>query len=478
MSGQRQKVTDHAIALTIGVASLAVTVPRAFAYPFWQDEVGAARVIVSPGLVDALRKVVSSENHPPGFYAFGWALHGIGIPVVWDRAISVLATAVLAGCTVLYARRVLPITSAALAGLVVVLGWQLGRHGWELRPYALFALLAFGVIYALERAAFEPTLRNRALLAGVVAIGGLVHYFTLFTIAAGLLWLSLTTSARGRKGAVVAIGLGLLPFAAWIPAFVRQYQHGRFSTLPGFNIRGVVDLNAELLERSVPRSTTGLLFALAVLAVTLFGAVRLWRDPGRGRLCALAAVVPVGLAAGIWLIGPHIFAPRALIGIAPFAAIAIGAAVTVSSKPLALVMTAGVAGLLLFGFVTTYGRITPPYDRVATALVDEGWQPRDPIVLFGPLYQYLHPLDWYLPGPDPLQVATTTGQPCKRLFIVAVGGQARALTAPLGAEARHVGSIVIGSLPWRAVRWSDVRQRHGNIIGTSRSGCIRAVKPI
>jgi mannosyltransferase len=459
-------------AAAAAAVSLAVTVPRAFAYPFWQDEVGAARVIVRSSLFGALRGVVVGENHPPAFYVLGWAVHRLGAPVVWERALSVAAAALLAALVVLYAARILPLACAALAGLAVALGWQFERHGWELRPYALFALAAFAVVVAVERAAEEPTTRRRALLTGVVLAGSLVHYFFLFTLAACVLWLFLSPAGRARRELLVAIAIGLVPLAVWSPAFVRQLQYEHFATLPGFSLRGVVDLYAELLERSVPAGAGGLLLALAVLGVVLVGAARLWRDPGRGRLCALAAVVPVLVAATVWLLGQNVFAPRALIGVAPFAAIAIGAAASIPSRRAVLAVTAVAAALLVLGFARASGRITPDYDRVADALVADGWQPQHPILLFGPLYEYLHPLDWYLPGGDELDVASPAGRPCARLFVVAVGGRARALTRRLEGPESRVGSVVIGSIPWRPSIWTELRRRHGSVLGTRRSSCL------
>ena len=465
--------TTAVVAGAVGAASLAVTVPRALTYPFWQDEVGAARIIEAPGLLDAVRAVVSSENHPPAYYAVGWGLHAAGAPIEAVRAVSVLATASLAIGVVLYARRILPVAAAGVAGLIIAIGWQFERHGWELRPYALFALAALVGVYALERATECPTLERCALLSSVVAVGSLVHYFFVFTLAAGVVWMFASPVPGGRRRTLVAIAVGLVPLAIWIPAFVRQFGKERFGTLPGFSVRGVVNVYAELLERSLPRGVVGLVLALAILALVLVGVARLWRDPGRGRLCALATVVPVGLAAVVWLAGPHVFAARALIGVAPFTAIAIGAAVALAPGRAALATAAVAALLLVVGFARADARITPDYDHVANALVAEGWEPKDPIVLFGALYEYLHPLDWYLPGSEPLRVVELTSTRCDRLFIVAVGGQARALTAPLGERARRVDAVVIGSLPWRDTLRADVEDRGGSVLGTLRSPCVR-----
>jgi hypothetical protein len=203
------------------------------------------------------------------------------------------------------------------------------------------------------------------------------------------------------------------------------------------------------------------------------GAARLWRDPGRGRACALAAVVPVAIAALLWLAGLHVFEPRALMGAAPFAALAIAAGLAASRRAVSVTIASTAAVLLVVGFARGSGRIVPDYDRVAKALVAEGWRPSDPIVLFGSVYDYLHPLDWYLPGSGRLEIAQPGQRPCSQVFVVAVGGRGRALTAPVRASERRVRSIVIAPVPWRAALWRDVHRRHGYLLARPGVSCAR-----
>ena len=64
----------------------------------------------------------------------------------------------LAGLTVVYARRFLPLWLAGLAGVLTALAWQVVEHGSELRAYALLAFLTLVFALLLERAAERPTL--------------------------------------------------------------------------------------------------------------------------------------------------------------------------------------------------------------------------------------------------------------------------------------------------------------------------------
>jgi len=353
----------------------------------------------------------------------------------------------------------------------VALGWQFERHGWELRPYALFALVALAFVWTLEWAAEEPTWPRCSALTVAVAFGGMTHFFFAFTVVAGVAWLLSRSGLRGSRRLLVAIAIGLVPLAAWTPAFVKQYREQHFSTLPAFHLRGVVDIYANLLERSLPSGPGGALLGAAVFAVVLLGAFRLWRDPGRGRLCALAAIVPVLVAAALWLIGPHVFEPRALIGTAPFAAVALAAGLILPRRHLTVAAAAVATMLLVLGFTRGNGRIVPHYDRVATALVAEGWRPGDAILLFGSVYDYLHPLDWYLPGSERLEIVAPSAWGCSRVFVVAVGGRARVLTAPLGSRARRANAIVIGSVTWGPATLDVMRRQHGHLIAARTSAC-------
>jgi hypothetical protein len=460
------------VALAAAAVSGAVNIPRAVETSFWQDEVGAARVITVSGPFSMLRAVVGTENHPPGFYALGWILDRLGVPVVWDRAISVLAAMAVSGLVVLYARRLMPLWGAALAGLLTALGWQFWRHGWELRPYALFSLTCVLFAFALERAAEQPARRRLAVLAAAVAAGAMTHFFFLFTLGAGLIWLYLRQrqflrrdNPSGYRRLLLAMSVGLVPLLAWLPAFYKQFNSGRFR-IPAFSLRSALETYGALFVRGHVSLAVGLL----VLGLVLVGAVRLWRASELGRLCALCAVVPVAAASFVWLVGPNIYIAKNLIGAAPFAAVAIAAALMALPRPLAIVATASVTALVVAGYAQKRGQIIPEYDLVAAALIQEGWQEQDPIIVFGPPYQLLHPLDWYLPG-SRLEVANWNGTPCPRVYVIGVGGRGRALTA--GAPTRRVRRILIGRIPYRPGLAGEAGRQGGRLLATRAAKCAR-----
>jgi hypothetical protein len=446
--------------------SAAVNIPRAVAYLFWQDEVGSARVITESGPVAMLRAVAGSENHPPGFYSLGWALHHLGVPVVWDRAISVLAAIALAGLVVVYAQRMLPLWAAGLAGLLVALGWQFWRHGWELRPYSLFALACLVFVLALEWTFERITTRRLVLLAVAVAVGSMTHLLFLLTLAGAVAWILLDRTRRERRAVLVAIGAGLVPLLVWSPALAKQITGGGYRANPDFGLRPVLDTYGDLLVRN----SLYVVLSVVILGLVLIGSVRLWRLSDSGRLCALSAVGPVAAAAIVWLTGPDIYVVKNLIGAAPFAVVAIAAALTAVPRPFAIAATASAAVLAVVGYVDSRGRIVPDYDRVAAALVQQGWNERDPIVVFGEPYQLLHPLDWYLPG-GRLELATWATGSCEHVYVVSLGGRGRALIA--GVPTDRVRRFVVGRLKYRSGVVAEARRRHGHVLATRAAGCVR-----
>jgi hypothetical protein len=83
----------------------------------------------------------------------------------------------------------------------------------------------------------------------------------------------------------------------------------------------------------------------------------------------------------------------------------------------------------------------PPADRIAEALVEQGWEREDAIVLVADFYGFRSPIGWYLPGRPFLQRVDLAAER-RRVFLVVQG---RRSWEALGAlrpsrAARTVGS--------------------------------------
>jgi hypothetical protein len=408
--------------LTAGAAAclaFGVRVGGALHYAFWQDEVTSARIMLERTPVGVLHHVARTESTPPLFYVLGWLVRSAGAPVQDVRVVSALAGALLAGATVVLARRLVPLWASALAGLAVALGYQFVFHGRELRAYELDALLTVALALAALSFVDRPERRNAVVLALVVAAGGLTNYFFVLSVAAVLLW---AWRSRARRQLTLAIVAGLVPFAAWTPVLAFQYRHHRFSFIGPFRLHAVLMSYWSLFARAEPHTTV--LHEVAPLvagAAVLAGCFVLARRSAAGRLCALLAVAPLLAAAVVWLAGPRIFDTRNLVGVGPFAAIAVAALIASLPRPAGVAAACAGAALLVFGFVL--GQRQPPvaYDRIARDLASEGWQRSDPIVLHGNFYAFRSPLEWYLPQQPALTLGVPRRGSCPHVFVISHG---------------------------------------------------------
>lgn len=467
-------------AAAMGIVAAAVRVGGALHNAFWQDEVSSARIIVESTPVGLVRHVARTESTPPAWYALGWLVHHLGASAVDVRLLSVFAGALLAAAVVVYARTMLPLWASALAGLGVALGYQFVFHGRELRAYELHALLSVALAIAASAFVRNPSGRRALWLGLAVAVGSLTHYFFMLSLAAVLLWLWTSPTARSvRRRGTIAVAAGLVPWVFWSPVFAFQYRHHRFSFIGPFDGHSVVTAYWSLFARGEPH--TAILHSAApllVLAGVVAGSARLARRSDEGRLSALLTLIPLAAAAVIWLAGPRIFDMRNLIGVGPFAAIALSALVAALRRPAGAAACFAAVGLLVYGYLRA-DRIEPvPYDRVAQALVAEGWGPRDPIVLFGNFYAFRSPLEWYLPDQPALTLGDPRAGSCEQIFVVAVRGRARNRLVDSGAlsATRQVRRILVARVE-RADGVRDRRLRGGHVVvaKTGHGACVRAL---
>lgn len=364
-------------------------------------------MIAQPTVGAALHRIVRGESTPPVFFLLARstdrALGGLE-PVSRAKAVRALSIAFSLGCALLtfvLAYELMPLWAAALAGLLISLGSVGVVYGSLLRAYALLAFSCVAFAFLLKRAAERPSLLRLALLSGVVALGSLTHYFFLFTLGAGVLWLLVSALPRRaivRAGAALAVGL--IPLAVWSPYWLRQYHNGIYATTPLISVRHFLELLPLLFTPQAVVSSTGIGISAAVTLAVLVSAGLLLRRR-EGRLCALFVLAPfliVSLLA--WASGERVYRDRNLIGVAPFAAIAL--AWGCAAIPWRRASSAAgllLAALLVAGFV--YGEVDlgrTPYDRIASEMRRQGFHRGDPIIWFGSWGGQI-PVGWYLtPG--------------------------------------------------------------------------------
>lgn len=439
--------------------------------PFWQDEVASARVVDQPTIGAVIDQIQRTESAPPLWYVLGWLGHEAGISLLGLRLLSVLFAAVLAPLIVLYARRFLPLGAAALAGLLGGVGWQFAAHGRELRAYALYALLALVFALVLERAVRRPSAWNLTAFTLCVAAGLLTHYLFALLVVAGLLWLwTGHAPATTRILATAAAIVGAIPLILWSPVLVDQYSAERFGWISDFNPLKAAYLYGTMFDSGGSLYAAGAAplgvrqgLWLAAGVVVLAGATLLLRRSEPERLCAFLAVGPVLGAAALWLAGPHIFNTRNLLGVAPFAAVAIAACIAALPRRVALAGAATALSLAVVGTVQGPA-LGPPADRVAAALLAQGWTPQARIVLFGDFYGFRSPVGWYLPG-RPFLRQTQPVEAQGDVFLIAEGTATwealERLLSPVSLQ--RVGDIYVA----RAVAWGGLEQElrsHGGYV--------------
>jgi 4-amino-4-deoxy-L-arabinose transferase-like glycosyltransferase len=439
------------LACAIALLAFAVRIGGALGFAFWQDEVGSAEAMLERTPIDVALHVARFESTPPGFYVLGWFVHGFGVTLEAVRVASAVAGSILAGGVVILARRLMPLWAASIAGLSVALGHQFVFHGRELRSYELHALLCLALAWAALSVMRKPDRPRTLALALVVAVGTMTNYFFLLSLATVLTWCWALPRARAaRRQVTVAIGAGLLPFVVWLPAMVKQYGHrGSYTYISSFAPDDVVSTYWHQFARARPETQ----FAHGAAPWLLFGLMlagcgALWRQSDSGRLIAMLTTLPVVMTAVIWAAGAHVYTLRNMIGVGPFAAIALCTLLSsLRGRGAALAVVAASASLA-YAYVHNE-RVHPvPYDRIADALLTEGWRPSDVIVLRGNFYSFRSPLAWYLPGHPQLSLGESASGVCNRLFVVAAASSPwyrRVATLPF-EDLRKVGTVRVARI--------------------------------
>jgi hypothetical protein len=345
------------------VVSVAASLPDARHFLFWADEWASAKVIAKPGLSAVLGQIARRESTPPAWYLLAWVVHHAGVSLHGLRVISVIFAAVLAGLSVVYARRFVSLFGAALVGILVALGGVFMRHSWELRAYSMFALLCLVFAMTLEWVSRSASKRRLAVFVVVVALGSTTHYFFLFTLLAGLIWLWLNpASKRVRRRVTVAAALGLVPLIAWSPWFAKQTADEHTKHFAGFSLPTLARTYGRNLTTGFPTHSwfTAIYVVADILVVA--GLVVLFRRGGVAVLCALLALSPLVCAGLLSLAGFHILDYRNVMGSAPFAVVAV--VVALDAIPLrALSRTAIAAALVLAVCGFLFAREGPPRRR-------------------------------------------------------------------------------------------------------------------
>jgi hypothetical protein len=411
------------VALGVALCAVASRLPAVYDRPFWEDEVASARVLSEPTVASMLHRVTETESTPPLWYSIAWLVHRCDVPLRDERLLSVAFGAILAAAVVALARRFVSLPLAATAGLMTALGGEFVRHGHELRAYELLALLSCLFGLCIVRVVEAPTPARSAVLATSVALGAATHYFFAYSVLAVLGWLWLDPRARPlRKRASLAIAVGGAVAAACAPIMVAQYRHDHFAWIGPFDLRSVLAVPLRLFTEAANGTALGQALSLISIVVVAAGCRRL-AATAAGAAVATLAVLPIVVSALAWLAGSDTFDLRNLIGVGPFLAVAVAAALDSLRRPLDATVAAATVAALVASLAVFGGDSLPRYDAIARALSKDGWSAHAAIAVFGNATLYESPLDWYLPGRPTLEPWHGTGAPCPPWFLVAPSGR-------------------------------------------------------
>lgn len=195
----------------------------------WFDEANTVLLAKQSSL--SLMHLTSVDAHPPLYYLllktwagiFGWSELAL-------RSFSVVAMSgavVLGGLLV---RRMFGVRAALMTLPFVALSPLLLRYGFEMRMYALAALIGIAATYALV-AALETKAKSRqwklyVIYALLLALGIYTHYLMALLLAVHLVWL--VWRAYREKQRIfktpwfVAITGAVVLFLPWVPALISR----------------------------------------------------------------------------------------------------------------------------------------------------------------------------------------------------------------------------------------------------------------
>ncbi|MGE5236310.1 MAG: hypothetical protein ACM3O7_08190 [Acidobacteriota bacterium] len=228
---------DRLLLGSVVATALALRVWAAAVRPAWHDEYFTAWVagLSWRDLLAALR----ADSGPPLLYALTKVLALTGLdPLVAARAIAVLAGTLAVTLAGRAARTAFGTWAGiACAALLAVHPLALAWSS-EGRAYALLLLAAAWGWERLE--AIADGQGGHLALAAAVALGCWSHAFGL-VLAAALAAAALTLAAAARRGALVAVGAGLISNLPWLPIAVHQPASATAWMIPAWQAMPALD---------------------------------------------------------------------------------------------------------------------------------------------------------------------------------------------------------------------------------------------
>jgi mannosyltransferase len=273
----------HFLFILIIAAILAALVSLAIGLnqSVWFDE--AYSIFLAKQPVAELIRLTSIDGHPPLYYLLlkGWAaMFGFGELALRSlNAIMMGGVIVVAG---LLAKRLFGVRAALLTLPLLVVAPFMLRYGFEIRMYALAALIGIAATYVLVVARQTSNSRRQWLLyatyAVLVALGVYTLYYTALLWVAHLVWL-LWVTLKDRQSLLsarwpAAFAASVILFIPWLPTFLSQLGNGALSpvvrTLTLEQLLGIVTFNFLYQPVWQPGVIGSFLILLVIITLTYF----------------------------------------------------------------------------------------------------------------------------------------------------------------------------------------------------------------
>jgi len=237
-------VPGQILAVLLMGAGLALRLVDLADRPLWYDE-AIAILLARTGPAEIVQAALGSgagtaaNVHPP-FYFFllwGWG-RLLGDSVVAARILSGLCgIGAMVGIGLLAKEMFGHRTGWAASALLALAPFQV-HYAREARMYALLTLLMLLATLVAWRGVRHPGGRLNWFLLGLFsALGMYTHILAAFYLAVLYILLACTGSAKARRSAIAAAGLGLLLFLPWLlqlPAQIAKVSQGYWIAPPGW----------------------------------------------------------------------------------------------------------------------------------------------------------------------------------------------------------------------------------------------------
>jgi hypothetical protein len=293
------------IALLI-LAAAVIRAPALASVGIWRDEAAVYfyGTAASPGaFIDLIR---SLESNPPGFFylMYLW-MHAWGDSPIVMKVPAFFFALVLIWLTFLLGRS-LHSTRVGLCAAVTVAVIPLSTFlALEARAYTLAACLCTLIVLLYTQACANPTPRRLLFFALAVAAALYVHYIAIaFVLAVGLVTLARPhLPGTTRLRVLLALVGGILPFAAWLPAFIEQARAG-VAEQGHWAARESAQLFVRDLIIFVPGPPVARIMFVAFLALMVILRARAGRIPALPLFAPAIGLLTLAFIAGFYWLEP------------------------------------------------------------------------------------------------------------------------------------------------------------------------------